>query len=139
MTKEELMEYRKINIELTQLEEHIARLESAIKSPKGQIITDMPKGGQATGMEDKIIKLIEYRDSRDLLWDKLIAKQQKINNIIDSIPDSTQRTILRYRYILGLKWSDICLKTSYDERQIFRIHKKAIENISAKKDVSKCQ
>ncbi len=128
MTKKELQEFRSIGIEIQQLEEQIARLESALTSPKVQIITDMPKGSRQGGdMEARIAKLLEYRESRNKLWDELIKRQEAVNKAIDSLPDAAQRAIMRYRYIQGLKWSEICGKIGYEWAQIHRIHNRAIE------------
>lgn len=130
MTKKELMEYRGISIELQQLEEQIARLESALKSPKRQIITDMPKSGQhVDNMADKISKLLEYRKSRDKLWDELLERQKAVESSIDSLSDPIQRTVMRYRYIDGFRWCEIERKINYEGRQLFRIHKEALQKI----------
>lgn len=130
MTKRELQEFRGISIEIRQLGEQIARLESALKSPKGQIITDMPKCSQQGGdMADRIAKLIEYQESRNKLRDELIKRQEAVEKAIDSLQDTTQRAIMRYRYIQGLKWIEIAHKMNYEERQIFYIHKRALKTL----------
>lgn len=131
MTKKELMEYRGISIELQQLEEQIARLESALKSPKGQMITDMPKSGQhVDNMADKISKLLEYRESRDKLWDKLLERQKAVESSIDSLSNPIQRTIMRYRYIDGLSWVKVSERIHYSEYYVKKeLHTAALREI----------
>lgn len=51
---------------------------------------------------------------------------QQVSLAIDSIPDSTQRTILRLRYLDGLMWEEISEKTHYNERWCRELHKRGL-------------
>lgn len=61
---------------------------------------------------------------------------------IKRLKSENEKDVLFYRYIAGLAWWEIAEKMSFSERQIFRIHGKALvhfrlpENL---KDVSECQ
>ena len=130
MTKEELKQYRHLGLELERLDDTIARLQSEIESPKCQIITDMPRGGNPPTMEDKIAKLLDIQDVYNRQWDKLIDLRRQIELAIVSVKDSRERTLLGYRYIDGLSWEEICVKMHYEWDSIHRIHRLALKDIS---------
>ena len=61
---------------------------------------------------------------------------------IKKLKSENEKDVLFYRYIAGLAWWEIAEKMSFSERQIFRIHGKALVHFRLPKDfkdVSECQ
>ena len=58
-------------------------------------------------------------------------KQRKGLEIIASVSDPTARDLLLYRYRDALPWQTITKIMLYSERQVLRLHKKALEQFDA--------
>ena len=131
MTKEELMQYGSIESEVKQIKERIEYLEEKKTSIKSQVITDMPTGGGErtdiltliTKIEDSQIELIQKQS-------KLVDIMESIENTIDRLEDSTERLILRSRYLQCKKWEQICVELNYSWRQIHRLHSNILKKIA---------
>ena len=131
MTKEELMQYGSIELEVKQLKERIEYLEEKKTSIKSQVITDMPTGGGErtdiltliTKIEDSQIELIQKQS-------KLVDIMESIENTIDRLEDSTERIILRSRYLQCKKWEQICVELNYSWRHIHRSHSNILKKIA---------
>lgn len=129
MTKQELKRYQYIKSECEQIREQIARIEAVIYSAKGQIITDMPKW---TAEYDKmglaIEKLEKLQNKYFSILSDLCEQQLGIENAI-SILSEREQILMRYRYLDGMDWVNICLKMNYEWAQIHRIHSNALEKL----------
>ena len=130
MTKEELMQYHSVELEVKQLAERIEELQERKTSIRSQIITDMPTGGESmdiltliTKIEDSQIELIKKQS-------KLVDIMESIEYAIDKLEDSTDRLILRSRYLQGKKWEEICVELNYSWRQIHRLHSNILKKIA---------
>ena len=129
MIKEELKNYLKMNIELTRLEDKIARIRNKVESPKTAMLTNDGKGGERKDFTDCVDELIELQESYDKRAKAIIAEQIHIENAIAALADPIERAVLGYKYIDGLNWEQICVKISYSWRNTHYIHAKALENI----------
>ena len=105
MTKEQLREYRQIKKELAALEVLARKIERY-------------------GTE-------ELRADYDQKREKLAAELLSIEQAIETL-DSTERTLMRLRYIDGLSWQAIALRISYSWQQTHRIHTRALIKIKDK-------
>ena len=105
MTKEQLREYRQIKKELAALEVLARKIERY-------------------GTE-------ELRADYDQKREKLAAELLSIEQAIETL-DSTERTLMRLRYIDGLSWQAIALRISYSWQQTHRIHARALIKIKDK-------
>lgn len=102
MTKEQLQEYRSIKKELAALEVLGHKIERH-GSPE---------------------LLKQYEKQRTKLSDELLA----IENALETLT-STERTLMRLRYIEGLSWQAICGRICYSWQQTHRIHARALKKI----------
>lgn len=59
-----------------------------------------------------------------------IKRFDELQKAIGEIQNQTEREILTYRYIKGMKWGEISTMTKYEHTQTMRIHKRALHNIS---------
>ena len=48
----------------------------------------------------------------------------------------TTRMLLRYRYIEGLTWEEVCVRLSYSWRQTHRLHARALDQLREKEKLS---
>ena len=129
MDRERLQNYKYLKLEIKQLLEQIVVIESSIYSPKAQHLTGMPaapsQGNEAEDMRVKHLDLLTYYHKKVR---ELEAEQLTIEQALDLL-DPVPRMLLRYRYIEGQKWEDICVRMSYSWRQVHRNHHKALEQL----------
>ena len=136
MTKEELKQYRRLGAELERLDGAIARVKSEIESPKRQILTGMPHGGEPVTMEDKIAKLLDIQDLYNRQRDKLMDLMWQIETAIAKVQDSRSRTLLGYKYIDGLSWEEVAEKMGLSDKWVRTdLHAKALREIAKSRGV----
>jgi len=137
--KEYLREYRVHVRRVRRIEAEIMELQS-MQASMSVNNDGMPHGsGQAdlSGYAAKLDKL-----ERDLIEEryKRIMTYQDIVDQIKKLKSENEKDVLFYRYIKGLSWWEIAEKMTFSERQIYRIHGKALAHfLLPKKDVSECQ
>lgn len=136
MTKERLRRYRDIKREAEQIKEQLEEVESRLYSPKGQQLTGMPSAPSHDGntitesLIDHHAQLVQrYREQLARLEEEQLA----VETAIESLPP-TARTILRYRYIDGLKWEEVCVLVSYSWVQVHKVHGRALEQLKTEKE-----
>ena len=128
MTKEFLKEHIDKLAEADQIKAEFDILYIMLKSP---VITGMPVGHSADA--DKIgnvVAKIEEKEARYLGKLNVILDEEKvIEKAIDELKDGRERTVMRYRYISGLKWEEICVKAHYSWQHIHRLHAEALKKM----------
>jgi DNA-directed RNA polymerase specialized sigma24 family protein len=106
MTKEQLRQYRSIKIETSQIERRIEELEGL-------------------GCDDATQPLRELYQEK---LKELIDGQLKIEKAIEGLT-STERELLRLRYIDGADWTEVCATIHYEWTQTHRIHARALRKL----------
>lgn len=132
MTKEELKQYQALKLEKQQLEELLEEIEAAKTSPKSPKIDGAPRGGSRhSGLEDIVAKYEKtealYKAKVKEIDEKLLA----IETAIDSL-SPTERRMMRYRYIHGLKWEEVCVAMPYSWNQAHLIHRAILAKLRDK-------
>ena len=138
LKKEYLRKYRTHVRRIHRINAEIAELRSMKLSPS--LNNDgMPHGssqsdlsGYAAELDSMVQELIDERYHR-------IKDYQEIVGRIKKLKSENEKDVLFYRYIRGMDWWEIAEKMKFSERQIFRIHGKALANFKIPKDVSECQ
>ena len=135
--KERLSAYLSARKEHQQVTERLATLEARMVNVGAQVIDGMPRGGSGhdpmPDLLDAKTKLVErYR----ALAETLIRSQIAIEEAIAEL-DSTERMVMRHRYIEGLTWEQVCVAMDYSWRQTHNIHARALDRL-AEKEVEKC-
>ena len=131
MEKADFKNYRTLVVEVQQLKEQLAVLESSMYSPKGQRFTSTPRvpsGDRSTmdGVVDRHLKLVELYEA-DLAEKE--AKQLAIEQAIQSLGDTPERVVMRELYIFGRRWPAVLSKMQklgYSERTVYRLHGAAL-------------
>ncbi len=131
MTKEVLQKYGSIKKEKERIKARIEEIETMLYSPRNQNLSGMPTAHDAPN--DTQEKLIEKKERLLKIYKSFLLQldetELRIENAIESIEDPAARTILRYRYIDGMRWEVICVKTNYQWAQVHRIHRDALEKL----------
>ena len=129
MTKEFLKEHIDKLDEAEGLKFEIDQMYQTIKSP---IITGEPSAPAPN--KDKIGEIvwkIQEKKTRYLAkLDVILNEEEEIEKAIASLEDSRERTVMRYRYISGLKWEEVCVKAHYSWQWTHELHKRALEKIN---------
>lgn len=128
--KEYFSQAYQIDVRIDSKIEQIARLrELATKAT--QTLSDMP--GSATKnthqMEDIIVKIVDLENEINADIDRLVDLKARIIDIIRSVNDAEQQTVLELRYLNYMSWSRIADQMGYCRQQAQRIHNQAISNI----------
>lgn len=134
MTKERLRNYQNIKKEREQLRQQLEEIEAALYYPKIQRLDAMPGGGPKEGnpQEDLMIHHIELQERYRAKLEELAAEQLAIEDAIESL-DETERMLLRYRYIEGLKWEEVCVRIGYSWTQTHEHHGRALQKLKEQK------
>lgn len=132
MTKERLRRYREVKREARQIRDQLEEIESRLYSPKGQLLTGMPSapspgGGTVTeALIDRHAQLIQmYQEQLARLEEEQLA----IEKAIAGLEDPTARRLMRYRYLDGLKWEEICVLINYEWSRTHDIHGMALQQL----------
>lgn len=135
MTKERLRNYQNIKKEREQLRQQLEEIEAALYYPKIQRLDAMPGGGSKEGnpQEDLAIHHIELQERYRAKLEELAAEQLAIEDAIESL-DETERMLMRYRYIDGLKWEEVCVKIGYSWTQTHEHHGRALQKLKEKSE-----
>lgn len=71
----------------------------------------------------------EQAELRRVYGERLSAARRAMRDllrIIEAVPDYTLRRLLRLRYVEGLRWREVAEELELEERQIYRLRKKAL-------------
>ena len=129
MTKERLRRYGAIKREHRQLEEQLEQIETQLYSPKAQRLTGMPSAPHdGNAMEELAAKHIELQEHYRRLIAELSEEMLAVEAAIEGL-DPTSRTLMRYRYIDGLKWEEICVAMNYSWPNVHKMHKRILDRL----------
>lgn len=134
--KEFLSRYGQLEVRVKAKQEKISELRAmacGISVPSG----DMVQNGRDI---EKTAKTIDYyislENSLALQIQKLNSALNQIQNEIDKLQDPMQKAVLEMRYINGYSFPKIAKSCSFSERQIIRVHGKALEKINMSLNVT---
>lgn len=131
--KRYLMSYRWAKKQEERILEEIQALRMDKMFPS--VVNDgMPKGSEQRDLSDYAVKLDEL--IQELKEERLekIKRLQSIERVIKEIDNEDAQTILRLRYINGLRWEEVCVAINYEWAQMHRIHGRALREIKINDD-----
>jgi len=96
------------------------------------VYSSQPKGGGTiySRTEEIIIKIADMEEAINADIDKLIDLKQKIERVIESVPDDKERLLLKYRYLDGKTFEWIAAEMNYHWRSVHKIHISALSKIN---------
>lgn len=131
MTKERLRAYKDIRAERDQIQEQLKALEATMYHPRA--VTYGERAGHSSQPAAPVASAAERHEQLQQVYrqklDRLAAELLEIEAAMDSLPHR-ERVLLRYHYIDGLTWEQVCVRMSYGWSQIHRIHAKALRMLS---------
>ena len=129
MTKEFLKEHIDKLEEAKGLKFEIDQMYQTIKSP---IITGEPSAPAPN--KDKIGEIVCKIQEKEIRYlaklDVILNEEEEIEKVIDLLKDARERTVMRYRYISGLKWEEVCVKAHYSWQHTHRLHADALNKLN---------
>lgn len=97
-------------------------------------LSDMPKNPNRgnSKMEDAVLKIVALEDeiSEDIL--NLVTLKQEIMHSIKKVENSEYQMLLELRYLCFKTWEEISVEMGYEIRHIYRIHKRALNEVVTK-------
>lgn len=87
------------------------------------------QGGKPGGMAATVEKIVELQAIIKSESDRLTNLLIEIRNVINQVSDADERLLLTLRYLEFKKWDDIAEIMHIDQRQVYRIHGKALKNV----------
>lgn len=124
MTKEELRQYGRLQLEIEQISGEISALESQVG---GANFDGMPRSSHADA--DRIGQIvIKMNRLSEILHKKLseaVDIRIEIEHIISKLPIE-ERVLMRYRYIECMQWEDICDVMNYSASVLHKKHRHAL-------------
>lgn len=130
MTKDNLNQYIKIQREINTLKERIEKLTEKKTSLKSQVLSSVHASGTVFGFDELLVALESAIEELVKKESDLVDSLLEIEECIATLEDSTERNILRLRYIEGKKWEEICIICNYSWRQIHRLHSEILNKIA---------
>lgn len=124
-----LSQYTKLVVEYKHIYNSFEALKFNLQYPavSAQKLSVIPGGGGGGGnpIEAEYFRLVSLEE---LIGD-IVGKMQGIEKSINALEDSSHRTVLRLRYLDGMKWEKICVAISYEWAWTHRIHSNALGKI----------
>lgn len=128
--KEYLNRYQEALRDEKRAEEEIETYRIKAMFPQSQQISDMPKGsGGQQDLSAYAADVDEMLHELRLCMDECQKLRKEIFEVINAVPDATERLVLKYRYIDGLKWEDVAVHMDYCWQHIHKLHSKALRDI----------
>lgn len=127
--KEYLWGYRNSLRRQKMLEDEIRelRLNKMVPSMVQDGMPHRSGGGDLSGYAARLDDL--FRELKSEVNAGIDLRREIVRNV-EQLPNETERLLMRYRYIHGLKWEEIAVKMEYSWKQIHRIHAKALNNFN---------
>lgn len=99
---------------------------SAIQYDSDRVQTSKSADAPFTRTLDKLWEL-EMKIATEL--ETLSALKKQIREVIEAVPDTDERMVLKYRYIHNYTWEQIGMEFYADARTVRRWHGKALQHV----------
>ncbi len=125
--KEFLNRHYEISQSIDSKLEQVAELKSLAQKASPAVFSESRSSG---GYSDRVgrttARIIDLENQINEEIDRLIDVKTQIWEMIYSLPDSAQRTLLERHYLLHEGWERIAEKLGYSSRHITRLHNQAL-------------
>ena len=109
------------------IEEQLAELRANKIFPS--VINDgMPHGTVSNDLSDYAAKIDELERELMRKREKKIDSFRKVQTAIEAVENETEKDLLTYRYLKGMKWEEIAVEMGYSWRKIHYLHGDALEH-----------
>jgi len=129
MIKERLRNYANLKEEREQLRRQLEELEATLYYPKIQRLNGMPSApSKENTLELMVARHVELQEKYAAKIAEMTAEMIQLEAAIEKL-EPTARMLLRYRYMDGLKWEEVCVRMNYSWMQTHRIHAAALNQL----------
>ena len=118
---------RRIAIKRRDIEDLRSHARSVTGPAGGDAVSASGSGDRVGSTAARIVDL-EREIQADI--DRYVRLRAEITAVIDRVPDSVYVDILYRRYVHGQSWERIASEMQYDRRWIYRLHGRALHEIS---------
>lgn len=121
--------YANLKEEREQLRRQLDELEATLYYPKIQRLNGMPSSpSKENTLELMVARHVELQERYEAKLAEMTKEMLLIEEAIDAL-EPTARMLLRYRYLDGLKWEEVCVRMNYSWMQTHRIHANALNQL----------
>ena len=119
---------QKINSKLEQLE----TLRALATKVTAKLAEEKVSGGNNTKghMENTIAKIVDLEKEINEDIDRLVDIKADIMGTISQVDDPIGQIILEMRYVNGKSWDEISSSLNYKDSSIFKIHSRALKEVT---------
>lgn len=89
-------------------------------------------GGAYDRMAEDICVIVDTKARLERVCYRLDCQMAEIMDAINALSDERYKSVVIYRYIQGLSWSDITGLMGYEIAYVYRLHGKALLEINGK-------
>lgn len=129
-TKEYLNQARMLDKRIDSKLEQVERLR-ALAERTTTVLSSQPKGTSGTNRTEYcVLKIWELEREVNEDIDRLIDLKREIQDAIGLLTDDKYKLLLEYRYLCGNTWEQIAEKMRIDLRWVYRMHGRALQEIT---------
>jgi hypothetical protein len=129
--KEYLQQIRKIDLLIQNKLEQAQELRSKLEVKGINFESDGSTSAtrNVTKMNDLIVSVVTLEEEINQQIDLLINKKREVMELIDSLDNADEISLLYKRYFNYKKWEEIAVDMNYTYRGILKIHGRALQNL----------
>ncbi len=128
-----LSQARHIDVQINSKLEELYSLKALAEKVTTTYQNDMVDGSRDVHKREGIIcKIVDLQNEINSDIDRLVDLKISIRQIIESLPDMEDRTVLKLRYVRLLKWQEVADTMGYSLRRVHDFHDRAIQYLESK-------
>lgn len=134
--EEQLKRVKKGNSLIQRLQLKYQSLDNGLLSGSSQFQTRVTMSKTNTA-EDKILETLEQKDEIVEQMQAIMDERFEVLNMINQLDDVVENLVLTMLYLNNLPMAEVCKELNFSKVQIYRIKKKAIENLAKVKNANR--
>ena len=134
--EEQLKRVKKGNDLIQRLQLKYQSLDNGLLSGSNQFTTRV-KTSKNNTTEDKILEILEQKDEIVEQMQAIMDERFEVLNMINQLDDVVENLVLVMLYVNNLPMAKVCKELNFSKVQIYRIKKKAIENLAKVKNANR--
>lgn len=130
--KDYLMQAKFLDMRINSKIQQVEALNDLATSASS-VLTGMPRNpNKATSkMADAVAKIVDLQAEINHDIDELVDLKKAISYTIKAVPSPELQTLLEKRYLCFQSWEIIAVDMNYSMQHLFRLHDKALKEITA--------
>ena len=125
----QLKRVKKGNELIQRLQLKYQSLDNGLLSGSNQFTTRV-KTSKTNTTEEKILEALELKDEIVEQMQAIMDERFEVLNMINQLDDVVENLVLVMLYVNNLPMAQVCKELDFSKVQIYRIRKKAIENLA---------